>query len=58
MTSGEKKQARNDKLRSALRDNLKKRKAQARKIGGEDAGNSVSLRDRDLAAHDKKDMSS
>ncbi len=55
MSSNTKKPTREEKLRTALRDNLKKRKAQMRKITGDDEEKSVSLRDRDVVAHSKQE---
>ena len=51
MASNPKKQTREERLRSALRDNLKKRKVQTRKVGGNEDKKSVSLRDRDVVTH-------
>lgn len=49
--------AKDNKLKSALRDNLKKRKNQARKLGerdGQETGFSVKLRARDIPKAGKK----
>ena len=49
--SGKKDPAKSEKLNKALRENLKKRKGQMRKLGGadgEEGGFSVKLRSRDI----------
>ena len=50
-TDGDK---RKDKLKSALRDNLRKRKAQARKISGDEGEGDMKLRGREFAAKTKE----
>ena len=51
MPPSDSKDKRKQKLRSALRDNLKKRKSQTRKLSTDSHRDGVSLRERELTAN-------